>query len=194
MALMYTHGRQMFSTLKSPFLKFRKHLTVHKWTDLTPTVVQKLSAFQTGKSTPLSFRWFCLLPFSRTVCFTNRTFNNLAFKHINYKHILCLEQFTHKSLVLLTVRTFSTSTCRWAAQRRNIHSSNKTGLIYMVAILVFMLGGAYAGVPLYKVFCQASGLGGQAVKGHDTSNIESMEKVERPILVRFNADVASSMR
>ncbi|GFN78255.1 cytochrome c oxidase assembly protein cox11, mitochondrial, partial [Plakobranchus ocellatus] len=57
-----------------------------------------------------------------------------------------------------------------------------------------MLGGAYAGVPLYKVFCQATGLGGQAVRGHDTSQVETMQAVDRPIKVRFNADVASSMR
>ncbi|KAH9513010.1 Cytochrome c oxidase assembly protein cox11, mitochondrial [Bulinus truncatus] len=73
-------------------------------------------------------------------------------------------------------------------------NSNKTGLIYIVAIFVFMLGGAYAGVPLYKVFCQTTGLGGQAVKGHDTGKIENMEKVDRKIVVRFNADVAASMR
>lgn len=32
--------------------------------------------------------------------------------------------------------------------------SNQTALIYIVAIFVFMIGAAYAGVPLYKVFCQ----------------------------------------
>ena len=42
---------------------------------------------------------------------------------------------------------------------------------------------------------QAAGLGGQAVKGHDTSKIESMEPVQdRIIKVRFNADTASSMQ
>ena len=41
---------------------------------------------------------------------------------------------------------------------------------------------------------QATGLGGQAVKGHDTGQVETMQKVDRPIKVRFNADVASSMR
>ncbi|XP_052824609.1 cytochrome c oxidase assembly protein COX11, mitochondrial, partial [Octopus bimaculoides] len=42
---------------------------------------------------------------------------------------------------------------------------------------------------------QATGLGGQAVAGHDSSRVENMNKVtNRSILVRFNADVASSMQ
>ncbi|KAK7484691.1 hypothetical protein BaRGS_00024099, partial [Batillaria attramentaria] len=70
-----------------------------------------------------------------------------------------------------------------------------TGLIYLCAAGVFMLGMSYAGVPLYRMFCQATGLGGTVSRGHDTSKIESMQKVpERIIKVRFNADVASSMR
>lgn len=51
---------------------------------------------------------------------------------------------------------------------------------------------------LYKSFVsikQATGLGGQAVKGHDTTKIEKMAPVkDRVISVRFNADVASSMQ
>ena len=44
-------------------------------------------------------------------------------------------------------------------------------------------------------FQQATGLGGQATKGHDASKIEDMEVVEdREIRVRFNADTAASMR
>ena len=45
------------------------------------------------------------------------------------------------------------------------------------------------------VFFQATGLGGTVSSGHDTSIVETMEAVsERIIKVRFNADVASSMR
>eukprot|EP00106_Octopus_bimaculoides_P003274 XP_014770716.1 PREDICTED: cytochrome c oxidase assembly protein COX11, mitochondrial-like [Octopus bimaculoides] len=46
-----------------------------------------------------------------------------------------------------------------------------------------------------KILFQATGLGGQAVAGHDSSRVENMNKVtNRSILVRFNADVASSMQ
>ncbi|XP_071107004.1 cytochrome c oxidase assembly protein ctaG-like [Haliotis cracherodii] len=76
-------------------------------------------------------------------------------------------------------------------ERLNLRST----LIYICAVGIFMLGMSYAGVPLYRMFCQATGLGGQAVQGHDTSKVESMTPVkERIIRVRFNADVASSMR
>lgn len=71
----------------------------------------------------------------------------------------------------------------------------RTGLIYLCAAGVFMLGMSYAGVPLYRMFCQATGLGGIVSRGHDTSKVETMQTVpERVIRVRFNADVASSMR
>lgn len=77
--------------------------------------------------------------------------------------------------------------------KTNYH--RRTGLIYLCAAGVFMLGMSYAGVPLYRMFCQASGLGGTISRGHDTSKIETMQAVpERIIRVRFNADVSSSMR
>ncbi|GAB1608310.1 cytochrome c oxidase assembly protein COX11, mitochondrial-like [Argonauta hians] len=71
----------------------------------------------------------------------------------------------------------------------------RTILIYICSVGIFMVGMSYAGVPLYRMFCQATGLGGQAVAGHDTSRVENMNKVSnRSILVRFNADVSSSMQ
>ncbi|KAL8619240.1 Cytochrome c oxidase assembly protein cox11, mitochondrial [Nucella lapillus] len=71
----------------------------------------------------------------------------------------------------------------------------RTGLIYVCAAGIFMLGMSYAGVPLYRMFCQATGLGGTISRGHDTSKVETMQSVpERLLNIRFNADVASSMR
>lgn len=58
-----------------------------------------------------------------------------------------------------------------------------------------MIGAAYAGVPLYRMICQSTGLGGEVQKGHDSSKVETMNPVkERVIRVRFNADTASSMQ
>lgn len=62
-----------------------------------------------------------------------------------------------------------------------------------MAVLIVMLGMGYAGVPLYKMFCQAQGLGGQAVVGQ-TSKVETMDPVERQIRIFFNADTASAMQ
>jgi len=57
-----------------------------------------------------------------------------------------------------------------------------------------MIGVAYASVPLYKVFCQATGMGGAVKEGHNTEQVASMRKVEDTVLeIKFNADTHSSM-
>lgn len=74
-------------------------------------------------------------------------------------------------------------------------SRNKTVLTYVVAAGIGMIGLAYAAVPLYRLYCQASGLGGTAVAGHDTDQVATMKPVkERIIKVTFNADRHASMQ
>ncbi|KAF3853038.1 hypothetical protein F7725_013726 [Dissostichus mawsoni] len=54
---------------------------------------------------------------------------------------------------------------------------------------------SYASVPLYRLYCQATGLGGAATAGHDTDQVETMEPVKERILkITFNADTHSSMQ
>ncbi|CAE1328585.1 COX11 [Acanthosepion pharaonis] len=46
-----------------------------------------------------------------------------------------------------------------------------------------------------QMFCQATGLGGKAERIDEKTQVENLKKVsERNIVVRFNADVASSMQ
>ncbi|XP_018423888.1 PREDICTED: cytochrome c oxidase assembly protein COX11, mitochondrial [Nanorana parkeri] len=72
-------------------------------------------------------------------------------------------------------------------------SRNRTVLTYVTAGAVGMVGMSYAAVPLYRLYCQSSGLGGAAVAGH-SDQIESMEPVkDRVIKVTFNADVHASL-
>uniref|UniRef100_A0A3Q2YES3 Cytochrome c oxidase assembly protein COX11, mitochondrial n=1 Tax=Hippocampus comes TaxID=109280 RepID=A0A3Q2YES3_HIPCM len=72
---------------------------------------------------------------------------------------------------------------------------NKTVLTYVVAAGVAMVGLSYAAVPLYRLYCQATGLGGTAVAGHDSDLVANMEPVkERVIKVTFNADTHASMQ
>ncbi|XP_033117667.1 cytochrome c oxidase assembly protein COX11, mitochondrial-like [Anneissia japonica] len=85
--------------------------------------------------------------------------------------------------------------------RRRIHKGvgsskkNRTVVLYVLAATIMTGGLSYAAVPLYAVFCQATGLGGQATKGHDTDKVESMMVIKnRQILIKFNADTAASMR
>lgn len=63
-----------------------------------------------------------------------------------------------------------------------------------------MVGVTYASVPLYRMFCQATGFGG-TVKRVETmeekrkkrSNVDASEEVHRPITVYFSADVANGL-
>ncbi|XP_077358834.1 cytochrome c oxidase assembly protein COX11, mitochondrial [Festucalex cinctus] len=72
---------------------------------------------------------------------------------------------------------------------------NKTVLTYVAATGVAMLGLSYAAVPLYRLYCQATGLGGAAVAGHDSDLVSSMMPVrERVIRVTFNADTHASIQ
>ncbi|KAM6897553.1 cytochrome c oxidase assembly protein COX11, mitochondrial [Xenentodon cancila] len=74
-------------------------------------------------------------------------------------------------------------------------SRNKTVLTYIAAAGVGMIGLSYAAVPLYRLYCQASGLGGTAVAGHNPDQVEKMKPVKERILkVTFNADTHASMQ
>lgn len=72
---------------------------------------------------------------------------------------------------------------------------NKTTLTYVAAVAVAMLGVSYAAVPLYRLYCQTTGLGGSAVAGHTSDHIENMVPVKDRILkISFNADVHASLQ
>ncbi|KAL7869345.1 hypothetical protein AOLI_G00133330 [Acnodon oligacanthus] len=72
---------------------------------------------------------------------------------------------------------------------------NKTILTYIAAAGVGMIGMSYAAVPLYRIYCQVSGLGGTAIAGHDSDLVETMKPVkDRIIKVTFNADTHASLQ
>ncbi|XP_069056129.1 cytochrome c oxidase assembly protein COX11, mitochondrial [Pleurodeles waltl] len=80
-------------------------------------------------------------------------------------------------------------------QEREWKNRNKTVLTYIAAAAVGMVGMSYAAVPLYRLYCQATGLGGTPVSGHSSDQIEAMEPVkDRIIKVTFNADVHASLQ
>ncbi|XP_075702443.1 cytochrome c oxidase assembly protein COX11, mitochondrial [Rhinoderma darwinii] len=79
-------------------------------------------------------------------------------------------------------------------QQQGWRTRNKTVLTYVTAAAVGMVGMSYAAVPLYRLYCQATGLGGTAVAGHSSEQIESMQPVkDRVIKITFNADVHASL-
>uniref|UniRef100_A0A8D2NG35 Cytochrome c oxidase assembly protein COX11, mitochondrial n=1 Tax=Zonotrichia albicollis TaxID=44394 RepID=A0A8D2NG35_ZONAL len=72
---------------------------------------------------------------------------------------------------------------------------NRSTVGYIAAAAVGMVGLSYAAVPLYRLYCQATGLGGTAGTGGDPERIERMEPVrDRLIRVTFNADTHASMQ
>uniref|UniRef100_F6ZDP6 Cytochrome c oxidase assembly protein COX11, mitochondrial n=1 Tax=Callithrix jacchus TaxID=9483 RepID=F6ZDP6_CALJA len=81
------------------------------------------------------------------------------------------------------------------AQEEEWRRRNKTALTYVAAVAVGMLGVSYAAVPLYRLYCQTTGLGGSVVAGHASDQIENMVPVkDRIIKVTFNADVHASLQ
>ena len=76
--------------------------------------------------------------------------------------------------------------------------------MYLVAIVVGMVGLTYASVPLYRMFCQATGFGGTVKEGRsveeklrrrDEERDEGLEAAAaaRELTITFNADVADGL-
>lgn len=71
----------------------------------------------------------------------------------------------------------------------------RSTVYYFGATAVLTLGFSYAAVPLYRMFCQASGYGGTTGATHDPSKVEGMKaRKERQFKIKFNADTGASMR
>jgi len=72
---------------------------------------------------------------------------------------------------------------------------NRTTAIYVIALAITVMGFSYLAVPLYRLFCQATGLGGTVKREDAGDKIEQMERIpERELLIRFNADKSGAMQ
>ncbi|KYN03456.1 PREDICTED: cytochrome c oxidase assembly protein COX11, mitochondrial [Cyphomyrmex costatus] len=81
------------------------------------------------------------------------------------------------------------------------HSDNtmrkklRSTALYWSGVGVLVVGLSYSAVPLYRMFCQSYSYGGTISAGHDSSKVSTMTPIkDRKIKIKFNADVASSMR
>ena len=64
-------------------------------------------------------------------------------------------------------------------------SANRSTVTYMIAVAVAVVGLSYAAVPLYRIFCQASGYGGTVGVASASDRVEGMEAVrERQLTIR----------
>ena len=118
-------------------------------------------------------RIFCC--YHRSTPFANllnsRQISNWSFIKIPQLHSIV------KSRVNFSTR--STKSSRWK-------SANRNTVTYTIALAVAVCGLSYAAVPLYRLFCQASGYGGTVVKVQASEKVEKMEPVrERELTIRF---------
>ncbi|KAK3908868.1 Cytochrome c oxidase assembly protein COX11, mitochondrial [Frankliniella fusca] len=113
-----------------------------------------------------------------------------------------------KKLVNLQTRILRAKSSATSTLKCNFHTSNalcrkpsdavdegaRSILYYFTAGGVLIAGLSYAAVPMYRIFCQATGLGGEVQVGHDGSKISSLTKrPERQLTVRFSSDTAAGM-
>lgn len=79
---------------------------------------------------------------------------------------------------------------------KNAHNLRmRTTLYYAAGVTVMTVGLSYAAVPLYRMFCSSYAYGGTTGVQHDGSKVESMQIVpDRILKIKFNADLAASMR
>lgn len=80
---------------------------------------------------------------------------------------------------------------RWLSQHQTKLKppSQTTALLYLTSAAVFTVGLSYAAVPLYRIYCQATGYGGTTKQVENVGDkIERLERlVDRQLTIRFEA-------
>ena len=81
--------------------------------------------------------------------------------------------------------SFSTSSTFKSSNTSQFTNANRTTLKYIISIAIVVVGLSYAAVPLYRVFCQASGYGGTTALAEASEKVENMEPIrERELTIR----------
>ena len=90
----------------------------------------------------------------------------------------------YRSFTLPTTREYTTPRHGPTSQWRR---ANRSTVTYMVAIVITVVGLSYAAVPLYRLFCQASGYGGTVVVVDSGEKVEKMKPIrERVLTIRYS--------
>ncbi|RHY06340.1 hypothetical protein DYB25_010193 [Aphanomyces astaci] len=81
-----------------------------------------------------------------------------------------------------------------AAYARQLKEKNRRILYYTSGVVILFFGGAYAAVPLYKVFCQMTGFGGTTQRS-DILAADKLSPVEgaHPIRITFDGGVSGAL-
>ena len=86
---------------------------------------------------------------------------------------------------LISRAYLSTSPVHNSSPQTPLSQRNRTTVKYIVAIAIAVVGLSYAAVPLYRVFCQASGYGGTVSLTEAGEKVESMEPIrERELTIK----------
>lgn len=88
---------------------------------------------------------------------------------------------------------------RFSSQGNKSQKGNLTAALYIGSFGIAMLGFAYLGIPLYRMFCQTFGVGGQSAISQkikiNTEKIRTMKKIEdRTFTVTCMADTGATMK
>merc|ERR1712212_1070548 len=76
-----------------------------------------------------------------------------------------------------------------------VNQRNKSGLIYLASIVISTVGMSYAAVPLYRLYCQATGYGGTTKQTDAGEEIENMKVVDdRMLTIRFEAGTSRTLQ
>ncbi|KAG0237431.1 Cytochrome c oxidase assembly protein cox11, mitochondrial [Actinomortierella wolfii] len=93
-----------------------------------------------------------------------------------------------------STRTYVSSA--YGSAKKNVENRNTDYLYYMTSVLIATLGLSYAAVPVYRMVCSTTGMGG-APQVHETKFAPERltpQQNHRRVKVRFNADTSTSLQ
>jgi len=146
-----------------------------------------------------------LMILSRNPYITMQNMNHHGRTHYRFVHssspssLISLVSSNHR---LSNIELTSSRNFRGLATSSQKSESNSDMLKYLTAVIISFIGLSYAAVPLYKMFCQATGYAGTPKIGHKlpdgNPNLSPPEKMvplheKKPIRIYFNADVGQQI-
>ncbi|KAI9461675.1 cytochrome c oxidase assembly protein CtaG/Cox11-domain-containing protein [Lactarius psammicola] len=98
--------------------------------------------------------------------------------------------FLRRSLSTHTSRPSGSPRARVVSARELYAQRNRSLFMYTSAVVILAVGASYAAVPLYRMFCAATGFAGTPVVGTGRFEAERLVPIEgaKRIKVHFNAD------
>ncbi|KAH9002928.1 cytochrome c oxidase assembly protein CtaG/Cox11-domain-containing protein [Lactarius hatsudake] len=118
-----------------------------------------------------------------------RSSSHLKFYRQN-QHLFSGPTWTRRSLSTHTSHPSKPSRPRVVSARELYAQRNRSLFMYTSAVVILAVGASYAAVPLYRMFCAATGFAGTPVVGTGRFEAERLVPIEgaKRIKVHFNAD------